>query len=130
MDEYHRIAGFQPACVTGKPLGLFGVAGRAEAPGRDVAQIAAATLGVAGKPVKGARVALQGFGNVGRHAARRVFGARNTDCCGRGRYWRRPRPRWSRRWALSSLESLSEPVSAAEVLTVDCDVLIPAALEA
>jgi glutamate dehydrogenase (NAD(P)+) len=70
MDECHRIAGLQPACVTGKPLGLFGVAGRDEATGRDVAQIAAATLGVAGKPINGARVALQGFGNVGRHAAR------------------------------------------------------------
>jgi glutamate dehydrogenase (NAD(P)+) len=70
MDEYNRIAGFQPACVTGKPLGLFGVAGRDEATGRGVAQIAAATLGITGRPVKGARVALQGFGNVGRHAAR------------------------------------------------------------
>ena len=44
MDEYHRLEGFQPACVTGKPVSLFGAPGREEATGRGVAQITAATL--------------------------------------------------------------------------------------
>lgn len=69
MDEFHRLEGFQPACVTGKPVGLFGAPGREEATGRGVAQIAAATLAESGRSAKGATVAIQGFGNVGRYAA-------------------------------------------------------------
>ncbi|NDE40219.1 MAG: glutamate dehydrogenase, partial [Actinobacteria bacterium] len=34
MDEFHRLEGFQPACVTGKPVELFGAPGREEATGR------------------------------------------------------------------------------------------------
>jgi glutamate dehydrogenase (NAD(P)+) len=69
MDEYHRLEGFQPACVTGKPVSLFGAPGREEATGRGVAQITAATLKENNVKVKGATVAIQGFGNVGRYAA-------------------------------------------------------------
>ena len=69
MDEYHRLEGFQPACVTGKPVELFGALGREEATGRGVAQITAATLEKSGAKVKSATVAIQGFGNVGRYAA-------------------------------------------------------------
>lgn len=69
MDEFHRIEGFQPACVTGKPVELFGAAGREEATGRGVAQIAAAAMEKKGMKVKNARVAIQGFGNVGKFAA-------------------------------------------------------------
>lgn len=69
MDEFHRLEGFQPACVTGKPLELFGAPGREEATGRGVAMIAAAMLEKSDEKVKGSRVAIQGFGNVGRFAA-------------------------------------------------------------
>lgn len=69
MDEFHRLEGFQPACVTGKPVELFGAQGREEATGRGVAMIAAATLEKQEEKIKGARVAIQGFGNVGRFAA-------------------------------------------------------------
>ena len=69
MDEFHRLEGFQPACVTGKPLELFGAPGREEATGRGVAMIAKATLERHEQKVEGARVAIQGFGNVGRFAA-------------------------------------------------------------
>jgi len=69
MDEFHRLEGFQPACVTGKPIELFGAPGREEATGRGVAMIAAAMLDKSGEKTKGARVAIQGFGNVGRFAA-------------------------------------------------------------
>jgi glutamate dehydrogenase (NAD(P)+) len=69
MDEFHRIEGFQPACVTGKPLELFGADGREEATGRGVAQIAAAALEKKGGKVKNARVIIQGYGNVGKFAA-------------------------------------------------------------
>jgi len=69
MDEFHRLEGFQPACVTGKPVELFGAPGREEATGRGVAMIAAATLEQHREKVKGARVAIQGFGNVGKFTA-------------------------------------------------------------
>lgn len=69
MDEFHRLEGFQPACVTGKPVELFGAPGREEATGRGVAMIAAATLEENREKVKGARVVIQGFGNVGRFTA-------------------------------------------------------------
>ena len=69
MDEFHRLEGFQPACVTGKPVELFGAPGREEATGRGVAMIASETLKQHDVKVKGATVAIQGFGNVGRYAA-------------------------------------------------------------
>ena len=69
MDEFHRIEGFQPACVTGKPVELFGAEGREEATGRGVAQIAFAAMEKKGMKTKNARVVIQGFGNVGKFAA-------------------------------------------------------------
>ncbi len=69
MDEFHRLEGFQPACVTGKPVELFGAPGREEATGRGVAMVAAETLRQHDVEVKGATVAIQGFGNVGRYTA-------------------------------------------------------------
>jgi len=59
MDEFHRLEGFQPACVTGKPVELFGAPGREEATGRGVARIAAATLEKHGVKVKGASVVVE-----------------------------------------------------------------------
>ena len=72
MDEFHRLEGFQPACVTGKPVGLFGAPGREEATGRGVAQITAATLQQNGRKVEGTTVAIQGFGNVGSISAKLI----------------------------------------------------------
>ncbi len=69
MDEFHRIEGFQPACVTGKPVELFGAEGREEATGRGVAQIAVAAMEKKGMKTKNSRVVIQGFGNVGKFAA-------------------------------------------------------------
>jgi len=133
MDEFHRLEGFQPACVTGKPVGLFGAAGREEATGRGVAQIAAATLKENDRKVKGATVAIQGFGNVGRYTALvcqelgmnviaisdvtgGIFNKKGIDIK-----------------AIFDVKNLSEVstddrIGAADVLEVECDVLIPAAL--
>jgi len=133
MDEFHRLEGFQPACVTGKPVGLFGAPGREEATGRGVAQIAAATLEQNGKKVESATVAIQGFGNVGRYAAlvcqelgMKVIAV--SDVTGgvvdkKGIDIK----------AIFDVKSLAdvksdERIGASEVLEIDCDVLIPAAL--
>lgn len=70
LDEYGRKNGYQPACVTGKPLELGGSQGRHAATGKGLAICAReAWEGVLGGTLQGATVALQGFGNVGSHAA-------------------------------------------------------------
>jgi len=69
MDEYGKIHGFNPGVVTGKPVSLGGSLGRNEATGRGVAMVTRAYGKRRGLPVEGARVVIQGFGNVGSHAA-------------------------------------------------------------
>lgn len=69
MDEYSKLHGYSPAVVTGKPLELQGSEGREAATGRGVIFITEAFLRDAGRGLEGATVAIQGFGNVGSHAA-------------------------------------------------------------
>jgi glutamate dehydrogenase (NAD(P)+) len=133
MDEFHRIEGFQPACVTGKPVGLFGAPGREEATGRGVAQIAAATLTETNRKVAGARVAIQGFGNVGRYAALvcQELGMKVvaiSDVTG-GIYEKNGIDVAAifRMKDLSQVKS-DNRISSTDVLEVECDILIPAAL--
>ncbi len=133
MDEFHRLEGFQPACVTGKPVGLFGAPGREEATGRGVAQIAAATLEQNGKKVEGATVAIQGFGNVGRYAAlvcqelgMKVIAVSDVT----GGVVDKNGIDIKAIFDVKSLADMKsdERIGASEVLEIDCDVLIPAAL--
>lgn len=70
MNQYEKYHGFNPACVTGKPVELHGAEGREEATGRGVAVITKAALAQLGRGISDVRVAIQGFGNVGSHAAR------------------------------------------------------------
>ncbi|MDG2305833.1 MAG: Glu/Leu/Phe/Val dehydrogenase dimerization domain-containing protein [Candidatus Binatia bacterium] len=72
MDEYSRHEGFSPAVVTGKPLHLFGSLGRDEATGRGVMYALREALRDEGKRLADVTVAIQGFGNVGSHAARLI----------------------------------------------------------
>jgi glutamate dehydrogenase (NAD(P)+) len=72
MDEYTRHYGFSPGIVTGKPLHLFGSEGRDEATGRGVMYALEEALSDRGQDLSGTTVALQGFGNVGSHAARLI----------------------------------------------------------
>lgn len=69
MNQYEKYCGFNPACVTGKPLELHGADGREEATGRGVAMITRQTLDHMKIDLSGATVAIQGFGNVGSFAA-------------------------------------------------------------
>jgi glutamate dehydrogenase (NAD(P)+) len=133
MDEFHRLEGFQPACVTGKPVELFGAPGREEATGRGVAMVAAETLRQHNVEVQGATVAIQGFGNVGRYTAlvcqelgmkviaiSDVTGGIKDD---KGLDIKE----FFGKKSLADAE-VDERIGAAEVLEVKCDVLIPAAL--
>ncbi|MDJ0270204.1 MAG: Glu/Leu/Phe/Val dehydrogenase [Aigarchaeota archaeon] len=70
MDTYSQLKGYQvPECVTGKPLSLLGSHGRAEATSRGVAIATRELARLINKPLNGARVVIQGFGNVGSYAA-------------------------------------------------------------
>ncbi len=72
MNEYSKHEGFSPAVVTGKPLELFGSEGRSAATGRGVMDVLADALDEQGTPFEEVTVAVQGFGNVGSHAARLI----------------------------------------------------------
>src|SRR5262249_45060605 len=71
-DEYSAREGYTPAVVTGKPLALGGSLGREEATGRGVVYVMEEYSKDFGVPIKGGRVVIQGFGNVGAHFARLV----------------------------------------------------------
>jgi glutamate dehydrogenase (NAD(P)+) len=133
MDEFHRLEGFQPACVTGKPVELFGAHGREEATGRGVAQITAATLEKHDAKVKGATVAIQGFGNVGRYAAlvcqelgMKVIAISDVTGGIKDKAGIDIKDIFSHK-TLETVEGY-ERITSDEVLEVNCEVLIPAAL--
>jgi len=138
MDAYSSRAGWSPAVATGKPLDLGGVPGRAEATGRGVVAVTAATLAAQGRALRSQRLAIQGFGNVGRHVAQ--FAAEQgamviaiSDVSG-GRHdadgfdvtslLAQVRP-----GSLLKEVAVGDFVTNAELLALDCDVLVPAALE-
>ena len=70
VDQYGRQHGYSPAVVTGKPLELGGSPGREQATGRGVVLVGLqAARDALGKAPSELRVAVQGFGNVGKNAA-------------------------------------------------------------
>src|SRR5207244_9458967 len=69
-DEFSSRHGYTPAAVTGKPVSLGGSLGREEATGRGVMYVMMEYARDFGIPLKGSRVVIQGFGNVGGHLAR------------------------------------------------------------
>lgn len=69
-NQYAKYHGFSPACVTGKPVEVHGLPGREEATGRGVGILAYKLMGRLGRKPNETRVAIQGFGNVGSHAAK------------------------------------------------------------
>ena len=70
MDEYSKFHGFSPGVVTGKPLELGGSEGRLSATGRGLFFAVERIAPELDLDLDGARVAVQGFGNVGYWAAR------------------------------------------------------------
>ncbi len=127
-----------PAVVTGKPLELGGCPGREQATGRGCAicvQEAARRIGL---ELQGARVAVQGFGNVGRYAALfleqmggRIVAVSDSRVTLRHDPGLSVRELIAYKRAHASLEGFPGATSAppGDVLEVDCDILVPAALE-
>ncbi len=138
FDEYSKSNGYTPGIVTGKPIELGGLEGRLEATGFGVAHITSLALEQIAIPLQGARVAIQGFGNVGSFAALRLqaMGARIiavSDMYG-GLYHPEGLEITAVIEHVRQTGRLSgfvgaEEVSNKKLLKLDCDVLIPAALE-
>ena len=140
MDEYSIIAGKpQFGVITGKPLPIGGSPGRGDATARGgmyTIREAAQALGI---DLSKATVAVHGYGNAGYYAARlcsELFGSRVLAVCdSKGGVYHKdgidPEVAFEVKAATSSVCNLPnmEHVSPDELLELDVDILIPAAIE-
>jgi glutamate dehydrogenase (NAD(P)+) len=126
------------AVVTGKPVEMGGSLGRREATGRGCMFVTREALGRLGMQLKGARIAVQGFGNVGSVSADLLAkeGAVIVAVADKSGGLHNPKGldvpdllRWVRERRQLAGYPKAEPISGDEVLTTDCDVLVPAATE-
>jgi glutamate dehydrogenase (NAD(P)+) len=139
MDTYSMHRGYSvPGVVTGKPVELGGSEGRADATGQGVVYCIQEAANSIGLELRGARVAIQGFGNVGGAVGRLLhrLGARIvavTDI--RGGVFRGDGldPEALHRYARETGSVVGAPgtewMDSDELFRLDCDVLVPAALE-
>ncbi|MHC4821120.1 MAG: Glu/Leu/Phe/Val dehydrogenase dimerization domain-containing protein, partial [Planctomycetota bacterium] len=140
MDQYSKYHGFSPAVVTGKPVDLHGSLGREAATGRGVMYSIDEALNAYGKGRKlsTCTYAIQGFGNVGSHAARLIHAEGGTilavsDVHG-GIHNKKGLNikdvlSWVKRSGTVVGYPDAEPIDNEGLLALKCDVLIPAALD-
>jgi glutamate dehydrogenase (NAD(P)+) len=139
MDTYSMHQGYTvPGVVTGKPISLGGSEGRNEATARGTVYCVVEAANHVGIDLKHARVAVQGFGNAGSIAARLVAaegasviavsdstgGIHAPDGIDVGRV-----VQWKNEHGTVQGFPGTTDISNAQLLEVDCDILIPAALE-
>jgi glutamate dehydrogenase (NAD(P)+) len=139
MDTYSTREGFSvPGVVTGKPLSIGGSAGRNQATARGVMYITLATLKHRGRAIEDTRVVVQGYGNVGGGTVELLHeqgcrivgvsdvkgGVYNPD----GLTPEALRQHQADTGGLQGLEG-AQDVTNDELLELDCDLLIPAAIE-
>lgn len=136
-NEYAKFHGFQPACVTGKPVELHGSQGREAATGFGVYLVTREFLARQGRDLKGATVAIQGYGNVGSNTARFLHDAGAKIVAVSDAFGAVFRPEGIDLAALDQhmaatrrIEGFSggEPGTNEQLLFAPVDVLIPAAL--
>ena len=138
-NQWEKYHGFNPAVITGKPVEEYGAKGREEATGRGVGLLTFKMVKRLNRKAPETRVAIQGFGNVGSHASKFLYESEFpivavSDIS--GTYYD---PRGlnihdlmrhliaSPNRTLEGFEACQQlPVDA--LLTLECDVLIPAAL--
>jgi glutamate dehydrogenase (NAD(P)+) len=138
MDEYGKLHGHTPACVTGKPIALEGSFGREAATGRGVVQVfkeAAPEIDL--DPAK-ATFVMQGFGNVGAWAARLLqeLGAKMVgvaDASGAishsdGIDAEKLADHVRDGGTVTDFDSGAEQIDPDDLVALECDVFIPAAL--
>jgi glutamate dehydrogenase (NAD(P)+) len=139
LDTYSMMVGYQAlGVVTGKPVSLGGSVGREEATGRGIMNVLRKFLSTQNKTLEGTRIAIQGFGNVGFHAARLLdergativgisakegglYDETGIDIDAAGVYYRE-------NGVLTDFPG-ADAVSNEELITCECDVLVPAAME-
>ena len=139
LDTYSmHVRKTENAVVTGKPLGIGGSLGRTEATGRGVLIVAREAMQRLGKPLAGATVAVQGFGNVGSQSARLLHeaGARIIAVSDVHGAVRNDRGLDIHALLKHLAETKSvvgfkggEAMDPAELLLLPVDILVPAALE-
>ncbi|MFQ5999023.1 MAG: Glu/Leu/Phe/Val dehydrogenase [Candidatus Bathyarchaeia archaeon] len=139
MDTYSSMRGYSvPEVVTGKPLDVGGSHGREEATGRGVAICAREAARTINLDLKKSTVVVQGFGNVGQHAANilRQMGAQiiaasdsqSAIFSKQGLNPARLMDYKSQKGSVKGFNSTKE-ISQEELLELQCDIMIPAALE-
>src|SRR5438874_1616957 len=134
MHKRHTVT----AVVTGKPVEMGGSLGRREATGRGCMIVTREALARMGRSLKGARVAVQGFGNVGSVAAELMAkkGAVIVAVSDKSTALYNPKGldiqdliKWVKEHRQLAGYTKAETITHEQVLTLDCDVLIPAATE-
>jgi glutamate dehydrogenase (NAD(P)+) len=137
-NQWEKYHGFNPAVITGKPVEHYGIEGREEATGRGVGILAYKLIGHLGRKPAQTSVALQGFGNVGSHAAKFLHESEYKIVAvgdHTGAYFRRDGldiPQMLK-YSLGNKGMLqgyrdAEHIANQELLELDVDLLIPAAL--
>lgn len=139
MDTYSQWTGHTVlGVVTGKPVTVGGSQGRRQATGRGVLYVLTWLLKALDRPIAGTRVAIQGFGNVGSHAAAIAvaeYGMKIVAIADAyGAIYNASGINPEKLQAHVALTgkvqgfSEAEDIPGDQVLTCDCDVLIPAAI--
>jgi glutamate dehydrogenase (NAD(P)+) len=140
MDEYSKLRGHStPGAITGKPLSLWGSLGRDDATARGAWYAIREAATVLDIDLSKARVAIQGFGNAGTFAASlgsQLFRSKIvaiSDSAGgifnpNGLNSEEVQAHKRQRGSVVGFPG-AQPISNADLLEVDADILIPAALE-
>jgi glutamate dehydrogenase (NAD(P)+) len=141
LDTYSMHVGYTAlGVVTGKPVELGGSVGRNEATGRGVAVVAAEACKLLGKDISKAKVAVQGFGNVGSFSAKILqeeFGAKIVAVSDVSAAYYDPNGinindliayRDSNKGLIEGYPK-AQRIKHEELFELDVDILVPAALE-
>ncbi|XP_019232364.1 PREDICTED: glutamate dehydrogenase A-like isoform X2 [Nicotiana attenuata] len=137
LDEYSKFHGHSPAIVTGKPIDLGGSLGREAATGRGAVYATEALLAEYGKNIKDLTFAIQGFGNVGAWAGKIIHerGGKVIAVSDITGAIKNPNgldipALLSHREKTGKLTDFTggDVMNSDELLTHECDVLIPCAL--
>ncbi|MBR3061265.1 MAG: Glu/Leu/Phe/Val dehydrogenase [Exiguobacterium sp.] len=138
MDEYSRIDEFNsPGFITGKPLVLGGSHGRETATAKGVAIMIREAALRRGIELKGARVVVQGFGNAGSFLSKFMYDAGAKVIAVSDAYGAIHDENGldipyllDRRDSFGTISTLfKNTISNKEMLEIDCDILVPAAIE-